>query len=104
MRLRAAGIAFTVEPAAIEHAITRRIDIHYPKPRVLSITQATELGLGSGGFDVLYANLTRGLRLPAAERAHVVALPYTPGQLATRFDRQLVPLDLSGERDRPQDA
>lgn len=33
-----------VEPAAIEHAITRRTDIHYPKPRVLSITQTTELG------------------------------------------------------------
>lgn len=52
---------------------------------VLVNAQATELELGSGGFDVLYANLTRGLRLPAAERAHVVALPYTPGQLAARF-------------------
>jgi len=29
---------------AVEHAITRRADIHYPKPRVLSITQTTELG------------------------------------------------------------
>jgi Protein of unknown function (DUF3866) len=52
---------------------------------VLVNTQASELGLGSGGFDVLYANLTRGLRLPAAEHAHVIALPYTPGQLAARF-------------------
>ena len=52
---------------------------------VLVNTQAAELGLGSGGFDVLYANLTRGLRLPVAERAHVMALPYTPGQLAARF-------------------
>lgn len=33
-----------VEPAAIEHVVTRRSDIHYPKPRVLSITQSTELG------------------------------------------------------------
>lgn len=33
-----------VDPGAIEHAITRRSDIHYPKPRVLSITQSTELG------------------------------------------------------------
>ena len=33
-----------VDPAAIEHAITRRTDIHYPKPRVLSVTQSTELG------------------------------------------------------------
>jgi len=33
-----------VEPGAIEHAVRRRTDIHYPKPRVLSLTQATELG------------------------------------------------------------
>jgi len=52
---------------------------------VLVNEQATQLELGSGGFDVLYANLTRGLRLPVAERAHVMTLPYTPGQLATRF-------------------
>ncbi len=29
---------------AVEQAITRRSDIHYPKPRVLSLTQSTELG------------------------------------------------------------
>lgn len=52
---------------------------------VLVNTQAAELGLGSGGFDVLYVNLTRGLRLPPAEGAHVTVLPYTPGQLVTRF-------------------
>ena len=52
---------------------------------VLVNVQATELELGSGGFDVLYANLTRGLQLPVAERAHVMTLPYTPGQLAARF-------------------
>jgi hypothetical protein len=52
---------------------------------VLVNEQAKQLGLGSGGFDVLYANLTRGLRLPVEEGAHVMALPYTPGQHATRF-------------------
>jgi hypothetical protein len=52
---------------------------------VLVNTQAAELDLGSGGFDVLYANLTRGLELQAFEHAHVMALPYTPGQLACRF-------------------
>src|SRR5205823_4103227 len=41
-----------------------------------------ELGLGSGGFDVLYANLTRGLDLGATEAAHVMKLPYTPLQVA----------------------
>ena len=51
---------------------------------VIVNTQARELELGSGGFDVLYANLTRGLSLAAAEGAHVMALPYTPGQAAFR--------------------
>lgn len=32
-----------LEPAGIEHAVERRRDIHYPKPRVVSVTQATEL-------------------------------------------------------------
>lgn len=51
---------------------------------VLVNEQARLLGLGSGGFDVLYANLTRGLGLAVEEGAHVMALPYTPGQLALR--------------------
>ncbi|WP_432821086.1 threonine aldolase family protein [Trichloromonas sp.] len=33
-----------IDLEAAEHAITRRTDIHYPKPKVLSITQPTELG------------------------------------------------------------
>src|SRR5262249_13881714 len=49
---------------------------------VLVNTQARDLGLGSGGFDVLYANLTRGLSLDPAAGAHVMSLPYAPGQAA----------------------
>lgn len=52
---------------------------------VLVNVQARELGLGSGGFDVLHANLTRGLGLLAAPGAHVMTLPYTPVQAAVRF-------------------
>ena len=33
-----------LEPQAIEQAVTRRSDIHYPKPSVVSLTQPTELG------------------------------------------------------------
>ncbi len=51
---------------------------------VIINTQARDLELGSGGFDVLYANLTRGLGLAAADGAHVMSLPYTPGQVAFR--------------------
>src|SRR3954468_19408116 len=49
---------------------------------VLVNVQARELELGSGGFDVLYANLTRGLELDAEAGAHVRPLPYTPLQHA----------------------
>jgi uncharacterized protein DUF3866 len=49
---------------------------------VLVNVQARELELGSGGFDVLYANLTRGLELGAETSAHVMKLPYTPVQAA----------------------
>ena len=40
-------------------------------------TQAVELGLGSGGFDVLHVNLSRGLGLRPEPGAHVMKLPYT---------------------------
>jgi threonine aldolase len=33
-----------VTPAAIERMVNRRSDIHYPKPRVVSLTQSTEVG------------------------------------------------------------
>lgn len=65
---------------------------------VLVNVQARELGLGSGGFDVLYANLTRGLDLPADEGAHVMKLPYAPGQLAVVHaeEREELPEGLGG--------
>jgi hypothetical protein len=44
--------------------------------------QAVELGLGSGGFDVLHVNLSRGLGLAAEPGAHVMKLPYTSLQHA----------------------
>jgi Protein of unknown function (DUF3866) len=50
--------------------------------------QARELALGSGGFDVLYANLTRGLELAADQGAHVMKLPYTPLQVAVRHGEE----------------
>ena len=49
---------------------------------VLVNVQARDLGLGSGGFDVLHANLTRGLELAAEPGAHVMVLPYTSLQHA----------------------
>jgi len=42
--LTARGANGKLTPAAVEALITRRSDIHYPKPKVLSLTQATEVG------------------------------------------------------------
>lgn len=38
------GAAGKIDPDAVTRTVERRTDIHYPKPKVLSITQATELG------------------------------------------------------------
>ena len=43
--------------------------------------EAQDLGLGSGGFDVVHANLSRGLAGGASD-AHVMKLNYTPIQHA----------------------
>jgi hypothetical protein len=72
--------------------VDRRPCVAYPRltgpvalgDDVVVNVQAVELGLGSGGFDVLYVNLTRGLDLPAEPGAHVMKLPYTPLQQAVR--------------------
>lgn len=42
--LLAKGENGKLTPQSIEGIVTRRADIHYPKPKVISITQATELG------------------------------------------------------------
>jgi threonine aldolase len=38
------GAAGKIDPQSIERAVKKRTDIHYPKPRALSLTQATEVG------------------------------------------------------------
>lgn len=42
--LLARGEDGKLDPAAVEKLITKRSDIHYPKPKVISVTQATEVG------------------------------------------------------------
>jgi uncharacterized protein DUF3866 len=53
-----------------------------PGDDVVVNTAAVDLGLGSGGFDVLCVNLTRGLDGSGVEGAHVMKLNYTPLQHA----------------------
>jgi Protein of unknown function (DUF3866) len=55
---------------------------------VLVNVQARELGLGSGGFDIVHANLTRGLELEPEPDAHVMTLPYTSLQHAVRHGEE----------------
>jgi threonine aldolase len=38
------GEAGKLGPRAVDDAVRRRSDVHYPKPRVLSVTQSTEIG------------------------------------------------------------
>ena len=44
---------------------------------VIVNTEALDLGLGSGGYDVVHVNLTRGLDAPGAAGPHVMKLNYT---------------------------
>jgi hypothetical protein len=44
---------------------------------VIVNVEARDLGLGSGGFDVVHVNLTRGLAAPGADGVHVMKLNYT---------------------------
>ena len=38
------GAGGKLTPAAVQEVITRRSDLHFPKPRVVTLTQATEVG------------------------------------------------------------
>jgi hypothetical protein len=51
---------------------------------VIVNTQALDLGLGSGGFDVVHVNLTRGCSGDGAPGANVMKLNYTSLQHAVR--------------------
>ncbi|HEY0516051.1 MAG TPA: DUF3866 family protein, partial [Solirubrobacteraceae bacterium] len=49
---------------------------------VIVNVQARDLGLGSGGFDIVHVNLTRGLAGDGLPGAHVMKLNYTSLQHA----------------------
>ena len=42
--LQVPGVNGKIDPAGIECMVNKRTDIHYPKPRAVSLTQSTELG------------------------------------------------------------
>jgi hypothetical protein len=61
---------------------------------VIVNAQALDLGLGSGGFDVVHVNLTRGLSGDGAAGAHVMKLNYTSLQHAVRPVEDARPMNL----------
>lgn len=88
--LLASGTQGKIDLHSAEQLITKRSDIHYPKPRVLSLTQATELGTVYTPEEVIAAgDLARrhGLRLhlDGARFANaVVALGCSPADITWR--------------------
>jgi threonine aldolase len=79
-----------IKPCSVEQLVTRRSDIHFPKPRVLCLTQPTELGTvySFEELDELRLMARRfGLRVhvDGARFANAVAaLDTTPAELARR--------------------
>jgi hypothetical protein len=80
------GVVVTAEPLTVEVGGERRrawadrtlVGEVREGDEVILNTEALDLGLGSGGFDVVHANLTRGLEGDGAgEGVHVMKLNYT---------------------------
>jgi Protein of unknown function (DUF3866) len=71
--------AGTVRPAGADVALVGEAR---PGDEVVVNVAAVELGLGSGGFDVVHVNLTRGLDRPPSTSAHVLKQNYTSLQHA----------------------
>ena len=67
-------------PAVAYPALTGPVQ---PGDEVIVNVEGADLGLGSGGFDVVHCNLTRGLDGDGGE-GHVMKLNYTPLQHAVR--------------------
>jgi hypothetical protein len=65
---------------------------------VIVNTEALDLGLGSGGYDVVHVNLTRGLDAPGAGRAPAMKLNYTSLQ------HPVDPVEASSDWDEPTES
>ncbi|MDQ3723788.1 MAG: DUF3866 family protein, partial [Actinomycetota bacterium] len=96
LRLRRATVAIAGPPDAIEQRLAINIgaerrtaiaDVALVGPaqagdEIVVNVEAIELGLGSGGADVVHVNLTRGLDGAGTPGAHVMKLNYTSLQHA----------------------
>ena len=79
-----------IDPAEIDRAVSRRTDIHYPKPHALSITQVTEAGTVYTPEEIKTLTATakkRGLRvqMDGARFANAIAtLDVAPADITWR--------------------
>jgi hypothetical protein len=79
------GVVVSAEPLTVEVDGEQRPawadiallgEMHEGDEVVVNV-EALDLGLGSGGFDVVHVNLTRGLESSGASDEHVIKLNYT---------------------------
>jgi len=82
------GADAKLTPATIAAAVERRHDIHYPKPRVVSVTQATELSTVYGVEELAAIGATcrrlgLGLHMDGARFANAVAALGVPPRRIT---------------------
>jgi len=88
--LTARGEGGKLAPDAVERLVTKRSDIHYPKPRVLTLTQPTELGTVYRPQELAaLSKVARGhglkVHMDGARFAHAVAtLGVAPAEIAWR--------------------
>ena len=96
LRLKRATVLVAGPPAAMEQRLSILVDgvrrsaiadvglmgAALEGDELIVNVEAVELGLGSGGFDVVHVNLTRGLDGAGTPRAHVMKLNYTSLQHA----------------------
>jgi hypothetical protein len=81
LTIELSGAAGEVRAAIADIALVGRSEVG---DEVIVNVQALDLGLGSGGFDIVHVNLTRGLTGAGATGASVMKLNYTSLQHAVR--------------------
>jgi hypothetical protein len=96
LRLKRASVLVAGPPSAMEQRLSILVDgvrrsaiadvglvgAAQPGDELIVNVEAVDLGLGSGGADIVHVNLTRGLDGEGTPRAHVLKLNYTSLQHA----------------------
>jgi hypothetical protein len=96
LRLKRASVLVAGPPSAMEQRLSILVDgvrrsaiadvglvgAAQPGDELIVNIEAVDLGLGSGGADIVHVNLTRGLDGEGTPRAHVMKLNYTSLQHA----------------------